>query len=314
GMLSEVGGVDKAHSVDGLVAAHLANHGESIELRAFRYLLRQGRIVLLFDGFDELATRVSYDRAAEHLDTLLVAAEDRAKIVVASRTQHFQNDAQVRTALGERVGLLPQRRGLLLEDFTPAQVSSYLVNRYGRDEDAAQERLKLINNVHDLGGLTRNPRMLSFIADLDAERLAAIARGRGLVSAAELYREILDSWLTYEFQRMHGVAGTPSGLPPGDQPPHHGQGHALPLVPGTPPGLSLEDLWQAVRTLALRMWESGEQLLRLDDVAEVAMMLTGLAESPLSPPQATHAVGAGSLLVRTEEGRFGFIHTSVMEW
>ena len=34
------------------------------------------------------------------------------------------------------------------------------------------------------------------------------------------------------------------------------------------------------------------------------------------PPDAhaVHAVGTGSLLVRTEEGMFGFIHASVMEW
>ena len=78
--------------MDGLVAAHLANHGEDfIDLKAFRYMLRQGRIVLLFDGFDELVTRVSYERAADHLDTLIQAAEGNAKIVVASRTQHLRS-------------------------------------------------------------------------------------------------------------------------------------------------------------------------------------------------------------------------------
>jgi WD40 repeat protein/transcriptional regulator with XRE-family HTH domain len=287
-ILIELRALDKAHSVDGLVAAHLANHGESrIDLRAFRYLLRQGRVVLLFDGFDELATRVSYDRAADHLNTLLAAAEDRAKIVVTSRTQHFQNDAQVRTALGERVGLLPHRRILLLEDFTPDQIGKYLVNRYGQDQKAADTRLELIGRIHDLGGLARNPRMLSFVADLDADRLAAVAMARETMSAAGLYREILTSWLTYEYERVH--------------------------VPGGPAGLTIGELWQAITTLALRMCELNEMLLRLDDVAEVAQALTGLAEAPLSPPQATHAVGAGSLLVRTEE-MFGFIHASVMEW
>jgi WD40 repeat protein len=288
-ILIELQALDKAHSVDGLVAAHLANHGESrIDLRAFRYLLRQGRVVLLFDGFDELATRVSYDRAADHLKTLLGAAEDRAKIVVASRTQHFQNDAQVRTALGERVGLLPQRRILMLEDFTQDQIGRYLVNRYGQDRRAADERLELISRIQDLGGLARNPRMLCFVADLDAGRLASVAKAQETISAAGLYREILTCWLTYEHQRMHAV-------------------------PGVPAGLSVQELLDAVTTLALRMWEINETLLRLDDVAEVAHALTGLVDTPLSPPQATHIVGAGSLLVRTED-MFGFIHSSVMEW
>ena len=57
------------------MAAHLAAHGEDrIDLRAFRYMLEEGRIVLLFDGFDELVTRVTYDRAAEHLRVLLDSA------------------------------------------------------------------------------------------------------------------------------------------------------------------------------------------------------------------------------------------------
>ncbi|WP_211239354.1 TIR domain-containing protein [Actinokineospora inagensis] len=287
-ILIELHALDKAHSVDGLVAAHLANHGESrIDLRAFRYLLRQGRVVLLFDGFDELASRVSYDRAAEHLTTLLAAAEDRAKIVVTGRTQHFQNDAQVHTALGQRVGVLAQRRILLLEDFTPQQIGAYLLNRFGADEAAARERVELIDRVEDLGGLSRNPRMLSFVAGLAPERLAAVA-ARDSISAAGLYQEILRSWLDHEYERAHTA--------------------------GAPAGLSVDELWFAVTTLALRVWESNDVLLRLDDVAEVAEALTGLADTPLSPPQATHAIGAGSLLVRTDDEMFGFIHSSVMEW
>ncbi|MFE9747869.1 TIR domain-containing protein [Saccharothrix saharensis] len=287
-ILIELHALDKSHTVEGLVAAHLANHGESrIDLRAFQYLLRQGRLVLLFDGFDELASRVSYDRAADHLNTLLEAAEGKAKIVVTSRTQHFQNDAQVRTALGERVGVLPQRRVLMLEDFTPDQIHAYLRNRFGPDRAVADERARLINGIDDLGGLSRNPRMLSFVADLDADRLAAVA-ARDAMSAAELYEEILSSWLVHEHRRAN--------------------------PPGAPVGLSVDDLWHAVTTLALRMFESNEVLLQLADVAEVAEALSGMAEAQLSPPQATHAVGAGSLLVRTENDMFGFIHRSVMEW
>lgn len=291
-ILIELRALDKAHSLGGLVAAHLTNYGQPrLDLRAFRYLLRQGRIVLLFDGFDELATRVSYDRAADHLDTLLAAAEDSAKIVVTSRTQYFQNDTQVRTALGERVGLLPHRRILLLEDFNPSQMGTYLLNKYGQDKAAADQRMSLINRIEDLGGLARNPRMLSFVADLDGDKLAAVARAKRTMSAAGLYREILTTWLDYEHERVHGV-------------------------PGSPTGLSTEDMWHAVTTLALRMWETNEVTLRLDDVADVAKTLTDLAESSVQSAQASHlihAIGSGSVLVRVDQ-RFGFIHGSVMEW
>ncbi|GAA2732001.1 hypothetical protein GCM10010439_48730 [Actinocorallia aurantiaca] len=291
-ILIELRKLDKAHSVDALVAAHLAAHGEDlIDLRAFHYMLRQGRIVLLFDGFDELVTRVTYDRAADHLDALLAAAEGKAKIVVASRTQHFKSHSQVFTALGERVGTLPNRRVLGVDDFTPAQIRAFLVNRYG-DESAADRRMALLRGVEDLLGLAQNPRMLGFIADLPEERLRLVSRARQTVSPADLYQEILTSWLRHEEERVRGV-------------------------PGSPGGLSLDELWRAARILALRLWETGETHLRPDDLAEVAAALAGLAEggvATMSQGQTAHAVGAGSLLVRTDEGLFGFIHGSVSEW
>ena len=284
-ILIELRALDKAHSVDGLVAAHLANHGEElIDLKAFHYMLRQGRIVLLFDGFDELVTRMTYDQAADHLDTLLQAAQDKAKIVVASRTQHFKSQAQVLTALGERVGVLPHRRVLGLEEFAPPQVRSYLVNRYG-DEDAAEARLSLLAGIEELLALTANPRMLSFIADLPEDRLRAVARARRTLSPADLYQEILSAWLAYEADRVGGSGG--------------------------PPGLKADDMWRAVGTLALRLWEGDDQFLSLAELADVADTLTGLAGGRMSPHQLTHAVGAGSLLVPTDDGLLGFIHTSV---
>ncbi len=288
-LLIQLNALDKAHTLDGLVAAHLAGHGvDTIDLRAFRYMLGQGRIVLLFDGFDELVNQVSYDRAADHLQVLLDAAVDNAKIVVSSRTQHFRSQAQVLTALGERVGLLPQRRVLAVQEFTPRQIRSYLVNRYG-DEHAADRRVRLLEGIPDLLALCRNPRLLSFVADLDHERLRAVAGAGRALSPAGLYEEVFSSWLRHEERR--------------------GQGG-----PGALPGLSLTQLWRAVSTLALRLWESGESALRLDELNDVAETLTELADSRLSVPHAAHAVGSGSLLVRTDEGLFRFIHGSVVEW
>ncbi|MGW5684517.1 TIR domain-containing protein [Nonomuraea sp. NPDC003754] len=287
-ILIELRALDKAHSVDGLVAAHLANHGEElIDLKAFHYLLRQGRIVLLFDGFDELVTRVTYDRAADHLTTLLAAAEDKAKIVVASRTQHFKSHGQVLTTLGEMVGVLPQRRVISVEDFTHGQIRAYLSNRF-TDSDEAQARLSLLEGIKDLLDLGRNPRMLSFIADLDAERLRTVATARHTISPALLYEEILTSWLAFEERRTS--------------------------VPGAPAPLTAGELWRAVTALALRLWDTGESFLGLAELTEIAETLTDLADGQLTGVQAAHAVGTGSLMVRTDEGMFGFIHASVMEW
>ena len=289
-VLIDLAVLDRSLSVDELVATHLTRHGESlIDLNAFRYMLDEGRIVLLFDGFDELVTRISYEHAADHLERLIEVAKGKAKIVVACRTQHFKSHDQVFTALGERVGLLPQRRVLGVEEFTAADTRTYLVNRFGGDERQADIRFRLLSGLPDLLELARNPRMLGFIAALDEQRLRTTAHNRDVVSAAGLYREIIDAWLTHETRRAAGG-------------------------PGAAPGLDVDTLRTAVTTLALRLWEAGETYLRPSQLAEVAESLTSLAADQLSPRQRLHAVGSGSLLIRTDAGLFGFIHTSVMEW
>ncbi|MEU5536751.1 TIR domain-containing protein [Streptomyces sp. NPDC020362] len=288
-LLVELHALDRAYSFEGLVAAHLAAHGvDNIDLRAFRYMLQQGRIVLLFDGFDELVNQVTYDRAAERLQVLLDSAVDSAKILVSSRTQHFRSQGQVLTALGERVGLLPHRRVLAVQEFTPQQIRAYLVNRYG-DAQAADRRLQLLDAIPDLLALCRNPRLLGFVADLDDDQLRAVAGAGRALSPAGLYQEVLTAWLGFEEQRA-GAA------------------------PGRAPGLSLDQLWHAVTALALRLWESGQDSLRLDELTDVAETLAGLAGTRLSVPQTAHAIGSGSLLVRSDEGMFRFIHGSVVEW
>ena len=294
-ILIELRALDKANTLEGLVASHLANHGEDrIDLSAFRYMLEQGRIVLLLDGFDELVTRVSYDRAAEHLSKLVEAASGRSKIVVASRTQHFRSSDQVLTVLGERVGMLPHRRVLNIEEFTQEQIRLFLDNRFGADPAAAADRYRLITNVADLLGLARNPRMLSFIADLSEERLESASRAREAFSAARLYEEILDAWLAFEERRTNATEGTPIRL-------------------------RKDELKHAVTVLALRLWETGESHLREAELAEAADALRRFAQRPpsrenLTRQQAAQAVGSGSLLVRSDEGLFGFIHDSVLQW
>lgn len=70
-ILMKLRSLQKVRTLNELVAQQLIAGGEcNIDIDKFRYMLANGRIALLFDGFDELAHRVTYDRAAEHFDTL----------------------------------------------------------------------------------------------------------------------------------------------------------------------------------------------------------------------------------------------------
>jgi WD40 repeat protein/3',5'-cyclic AMP phosphodiesterase CpdA len=288
-LLIEMRALEKGRTLEQLVAQHLAGSGEErIDLTAFRYMLRQGRIALLFDGFDELALRVTYDRAAEHFETLLQAAGGQAKVVVTSRTQHFESDRQIKTALYERAEALPGLRLARLQPFDEAQIRTFLLQRLG-DAEQAETRFHLIREIRDLLGLSETPRMLNFIADLDEEQLREAKARQGEITSAELYRLLLQKWLVHEFDRS--------------QPP------------GCPPALKQEERWNALTMLALRMWRTTERTVRLAELTEeVARAINQLTERQLDEHIAAHQIGSGTLLVRSDEGQFAFVHQSVMEW
>ncbi|WP_437499304.1 pentapeptide repeat-containing protein [Sorangium sp. So ce1099] len=289
-VLLEMRSLEKARSLNELVAQHFArSRMEAIRLPAFNFMLGEGRIALLFDGFDELALRVSYDRAAEHFDTLIQAAQGNAKVVVTSRSQHFLSDRQVRMALAERAALIQGHRLTKLLPFTKEQIRRFLNKRLG-SEAAGEERLRLLDDVKDLLGLSANPRMLSFISEIDSGELkAARERREGEITSAELYRLLIERWLKNEFTRANPR--------------------------GAPPGLSVDQLRKAATTLAVLLWQRTERTLNPSELSQRLLDdVQALSERRLESGPLAHQIGSGTLLVRDEDGNFGFIHQSVLEW
>jgi uncharacterized protein YjbI with pentapeptide repeats len=281
--------LEKTHQLNQLVAAQLSHGGGGpINIPLFRYLLREGRIALLFDGYDELASRTTYERAGEHLNTIIQAAEGRAKVVLTSRDSYFLTDDQATSALADKLTVISGRRMVRLQGFSEGQIRTFLTRRLG-DEVAAARRLGLLKDVRDLLGLSRNPRMLSFIGQIEEHRLLAAKRRQGEITAAALYRELLDQWIEYEWQRL-GQPETPS------------QG----------------DLWQAVVDLAERTWQAPRERLTLADLHETAGTLAALtptgSENAPTVAETSHLLGSATLLVRNHNGHFEFVHRSVLEW
>ena len=288
-ILVELRGLEKAPTLDELLGQYLVRQGvEDISPAKLRYMIHSGRVGLLFDGFDELELRVGYDDAADYLQVLLESVTGRAKVVLTSRTQHFRSRQQVTTALGERVTTLTASRMVVLQDFSEEQIILFLINLFG-DTDRARARFDLLGDVGNLLELAHNPRMLAFAAEMDEDRLRAVQRHEGRISAAGLYREIIDFWLTEEARRHRHRRGLPS--------------------------LDKEERLSACTALALRLWASTDLTIALNDLsAEVSATLSGLAERGFSEAQATHSIGSGSLLVQTEDSAFAFVHQSIMEW
>jgi uncharacterized protein YjbI with pentapeptide repeats/3',5'-cyclic AMP phosphodiesterase CpdA len=256
-----------------------------------RHMVAHGRVTLLLDGFDELVQRVSYPTAAAYLETLLAAATGEAKIVLTSRSQHFRDDSQIRQALLGTATGRDACRIVTLEDFSNDQIRRFLTGLYGGDGARADQRFDRLGEIKDLLGLSRNPRMLAFIAALPDAKLDQAQRGTDRISAADLYREILDHWLSGEVTRQKVRYGR-RPLPEAER-------------------------LAACRALAVHLWtapDSDGETATLDDLEIMTRdALAGLESVGFSDEHAIHAVGSGSLLTRTDAG-FGFVHRSVMEW
>lgn len=290
-ILVEMRSLEKQRSLNSLLAQHfaMADMGR-IDIHAFRYMLAEGRLALLFDGFDELALRVSYERALEHFDTLIDAAAGNAKVVVTSRTQHFLTDHDVKLKLAERAEAIPGYRLLKVQRFDQGQIRQFLMNRL-KNEAVANRRFTLLDEVKDLLGLSENPRMLSFIAEIPEGDLETAKQQRaGEITSAMLYALLIERWLKNESKRANPE--------------------------GTPPGLTVEQLRDAATEFAMVLWKGARRSAKLADLPQALLFAVRWrdVDQTIDPDVAKHQFGSGTLLVRDDDGNFSFVHQSVLEW
>jgi Pentapeptide repeats (9 copies)/NACHT domain/WD domain, G-beta repeat len=281
--------LEKGLGFDELIAQHLAREGVlRVDLSAFHDMLEQGRIALLFDGFDELVTRTTYARANVYLDMIINAAQGKARVVLTSRTEHFMNDQQVLQAFGERIKQVTSNKIVRIIRFSDDDILEYLTKRLG-DPQRATQRFALIKEVKDLLGLSHNPRMLGFIADLNETELEEARNGNGEITEASLYHKIVDRWLEYEVLRRN--------------------------VPGAPPPVRKDDLWKVVRRLASAIWEQPNHQIGLEALQGVVReCIQEFTILDLTTDDMTFQTGSGTLLIRDEEGQFSFVHRSILEY
>ncbi|MGH4007345.1 MAG: NACHT domain-containing protein [Pseudonocardiaceae bacterium] len=280
----------KGRTLDQLLAQHMSGE-DSYHRASFRYLLREGKVALLFDGFDELAQRTDYDRVVDHFNTLREAAGGAAKVIVTSRHQYFATDRDVRTALGGQAQALPGSRIMRLLPLDAGQRRTLVVDDFN-DEAKAEHFLTLLSDVRDLLSLAENPRMLSFMIRWYQEGLLTdenLAAGdEQPITAGRLYERLLTTWLEHEYQRQDEAGG--------------------------PGALSVEERLDALGEVALRLWRSGEASVQAAELGSAAAKVADLARLQMRPAEAAQAVGSSTVLVRIDEDAFGFIHQSVLEW
>ncbi|HMG24684.1 MAG TPA: metallophosphoesterase, partial [Kofleriaceae bacterium] len=218
-ILVELRDLERARTIEELAATQFTRFGVPWHPRAFRRDLEEGRLALLFDGFDELALRVRSAAIPAHFERIYGAAIDRARIAVTSRTEHFLSRGQVAdlmtpssvntTQLGGQLERVQRRLVLEVHPFERDDVAVYLRRRLG--DAGGDARFAQLARVHDLVGLACNPRMLGFLVDIPDDKLVQAAGLAGSITSDALYRMVVDdAWLAGEAERL-----CPPGAAPG---------------------------------------------------------------------------------------------------
>ncbi|MEO1402992.1 MAG: NACHT domain-containing protein [Cyanobacteria bacterium J06635_1] len=104
---------------------------------AFEQLNRMGKLLLIFDGFDEMAARVDRQQMINNFWELAKVVVPGAKVILTCRTEHFPEakegrallNAELQASTKDLTGETPQFEVLELEKFNDEQIQAVLLHQ-----------------------------------------------------------------------------------------------------------------------------------------------------------------------------------------
>ena len=133
----------------------------------FEKLNRMGKLLLIFDGFDEMAARVNRQAMIDNFWELAKVVVPGAKAILTCRTEHFPNAIEGRTLLSAELqsstaqltGETPQFEVLELDMFDDKQIKEIIARK------AQSEAVQLVMDNSQLLDLARRPVMVDLILE-----------------------------------------------------------------------------------------------------------------------------------------------------
>lgn len=286
-------------------------HSRQISAEQLLETLRQRPCVVIFDGLDEIGTRIGVERAGalyrqmvEIIPSAILQKERErgsvdwnacpTRLLVTCRTHFFRDHMQQTGTLHghDRQSPLPGKGGregevrtLFMAPFTPEQIKSFFVQTLG--EAAGGRAFEVISKVHDLTGLASKPIMTRYIADM-TEKLEEDAAAGRKINVATVYQHL--------FRRTLERDG------------------------GKQTQMTARDREALLEKLALHLWRGGKPSIAADDLedwfdgaAQERPGLKALLGTPDNRMMLHTELRNASLLVR-EGNDFRFVHTSFFEY
>lgn len=288
-LLVDLRNADREFSLEGLILTHFAKYGlVRATFDVFQFLLSEGRIILILDGFDEMASRVTPQITTRNFHELARGVKRNAKVLLTCRTHYFKSRTEeeeiVLGGSGPRSSDVARdlywdlisRSGFkiaYLQPFTISQVEEYV--RKVRPQNAGAVLAK-IRTIYNLSELSQRPLLLEMIVK-SIDKLTTIE-----VNSANLYEVFTDAWI------------------------HRDRWRDL---------MRPEDKIEFLRALARSLWEQEETSISYVKLESyIGSKLAAFIDSPQKLVELDGEIRTASFLIRDDSGRYGFAHSSYAEY
>lgn len=158
---------------------------------ALKELNRRGKLLLIFDGFDEIAVKVDYETLVNHFWNLAEVVVPGSKALLTCRTGYFRYATEAEKVMhGEEPGRKtivikpPRFEVLYLESFTENQIREVITRRRG------EEVAETILNNPDLKELAQQPVIIEMLVEVLPDLQPDTP-----INKSEIYRLAVDRWL-----------------------------------------------------------------------------------------------------------------------
>jgi len=282
--------VAKAIDLENILFYHFQKEtGRAINPKAFLHLLEEGRFLLIFDGFDEMATQGDWGVTLENFRQLTRAAAGRAKVLLTCRTHYFRDQSYVQELFaGRRPDLsergtdlyreISGRRGYklaYLRGFSDTQINAYIDRACG---DRAEGVHRILAAEPRLQDIAHRPILLEIIVK-SAPKLVQLGKE---ITVANLYEAYTEDWFTREDWRLRITRARRREL---------------------------------VEALAVQLWREPNARLHHTALRQVIEpLLNDRAYTVRDLEDADREIRTATFLTRDAEGNYGFSHRSFLEF
>ena len=288
-ILIDLRNADRQFSLEGLILTHLAQNGlNGVSFEAFQHALSQGNIVLILDGFDEMAARVNPQVTNRNFHELARCVQGNAKVLLTCRTHYFKSRTEEEEVIlgnvqdyGSETARdlfweLISRKGFkiaYLRPFGIPQIEEYIQRSR---PNRAKEALDRIKNTYNLMELSQRPMLLEMIVkSIDKLTVSEI-------NPATLYMVYTDAWV------------------------HRDQWRDV---------LSSEDKLSFLMALAHSLWHEDTVSVNYSRLIEyLQQKLATQIQNPQQLFELDNEIRTASFLTRDESGNYGFAHRSYAEF